>query len=125
MSVSIVLATFDRPEQLRLCLEALGKQESPRRVEVVVIDNHPSSGLTPPVVAGVPGVVLVSEARQGLAYARNAGFVHSSGDIVIATDDDVIMPPDWIERLVAPVERSDTGIVTGNVLPRELQTESQ
>ena len=125
VSVSIALATFDRPEQLKECLEALGKQESPRRIEVVVIDNHPSSGLTPPVVAEFPGVVLVSEARQGLAYARNAGFVHSSGDIVIATDDDVIMPPDWVEKLVAPFERSDVGIVTGNVLPRELETKSQ
>ncbi len=125
VSVSIALATFDRPEQLRECLVALCKQESPRRIEIVVIDNHPSSGLTPPVVADFPGVVLVSEARQGLAYARNAGFVSSSGDIVIATDDDVIMPPDWVEQLVAPFERSDVGIVTGNVLPRELETEFQ
>jgi len=125
VSVSIALATFDRPEQLQECLKALCKQESPRRIEVVVIDNHPSSGLTPPVVADFPGVVLVSEVRQGLAYARNAGFVHSSGDIVIATDDDVIMPPDWVEKLVAPFERSDVGVVTGNVLPRELETESQ
>jgi GT2 family glycosyltransferase len=125
VSVSIALATFDRPQQLRECLKALCAQESPRRVEVVVVDNHPSSGLTPPVVKDFPGVVLVSEQRQGLAYARNAGFVRSSGDIIIATDDDVIMPPDWVEKLVAPFERSDVGVVTGNVLPRELETESQ
>jgi GT2 family glycosyltransferase len=47
------------------------------------------------------------------------------GDIVIATDDDATMPVDWIERLVAPFIRSDVMIVTGNVLPLELETTSQ
>ena len=125
ISVSVVLATYDRPEQLKLSLQALSKQESPRSIEVVVVDNHPSSGLTAPVVAQFPGVILVSETRQGLAYARNAGFIHSSGEIVVATDDDVIMPTDWIEKLVVPFERSDVGAVTGNVLPSELETEPQ
>lgn len=125
ISVSIVLATFDRPEQLMLTLEALHEQKSPRQIEIVVVDNHPSSGMTPPVVARFPDVVIVSEHRQGLAYARNAGFVHSRGDIVVTTDDDVIMPPDWIEQLVSPFIRNEVAIVTGNVLPHELETESQ
>jgi GT2 family glycosyltransferase len=125
VSVSINLATYDRPDDLRNCLRSLVAQKSPRRVEIVVVDNHPVSGLTPPVVAEFPGVVLVSEPRQGLAYARNAGFVASTGDIVIATDDDVTLPPDWLEKLVAPFTRLDVMIVTGNVLPLELETPSQ
>ncbi len=125
VSVSIALATYDRPEQLRECLQALSRQETPGRLEVIVIDNHPASGKTPPIVAEFPGVVLVSEARQGLAYARNAGFVRATGDIVIATDDDVIMPADWVEKMIAPFERTNVGIVTGNVLPRELETQYQ
>jgi len=125
ITASIALATFDRPDQLRECLLALSQQQSPRQLEIIVIDNHPASGKTPPVVAEFPGVTLVSEERQGLAYARNAGFIAAQGDIVIATDEDVVMPPDWAEKMLAPFERSDVGIVTGNVLPRELETESQ
>ncbi|MFW2439119.1 MAG: glycosyltransferase family 2 protein [Arenicellales bacterium] len=125
ISVSVVLATFDRPEQLRQCLQSLQHQETQRKIEIVVVDNHPSSGMTSPVVAEFPEVVLVTEARKGLSYARNAGFIHSSGEIVVATDDDVIMPPQWIEKLVVPFERNDVAAVTGNVLPRELETESQ
>ncbi len=125
ISVSIALATYDRPDQLRECLEALTRLQSPRRIEIIVIDNHPASGQTPPVVRDFPEVILVTEPRQGLAYARNAGFIHATGDIVIATDDDVVMPTDWVEQMVAPFERSDIGIVTGNVLPRELETEFQ
>ncbi|MGB3508368.1 MAG: glycosyltransferase, partial [Microcoleaceae cyanobacterium] len=93
VSVSINLATYDRPDDLRNCLRCLLKQKTSRRVEIIVVDNHPTSGLTPPVVSEFPSVKLISESRQGLAYARNAGFVASTGDIVIATDDDVTLPP--------------------------------
>jgi GT2 family glycosyltransferase len=123
--VSIVVATLDRPNDLRECLRSLVAQVSPRRIEIIVVDNNPTSGLTPPVVAEFPGVVLVEERRKGLAYARNAGFAASTGEIAIATDDDVIAPRDWVEKLVAPFARSDVMVVTGNVLPLELETPSQ
>jgi GT2 family glycosyltransferase len=123
--VSINLATFDRPDDLRNCLKSLLAQKTQHPVEIIVVDNHPASGLTPPVVAEFATVKLVSEPRQGLAYARNAGFVHSRGEVVIATDDDVTLPPDWIEKLVAPFARADVAIVTGNVLPIQLETIDQ
>ncbi|QVL50330.1 MAG: glycosyltransferase [Thiocapsa sp.] len=125
VSVSIVVATYDRPEDLRNCLSSLHAQGTVRTVEIVVVDNHPASKLTPPVVAEFPAVVLVEERRQGLAYARNAGFIAAKGDILIATDDDVTMPADWLEKLLAPFARADVMVVTGHVLPLELETESQ
>ncbi|MEP0911472.1 glycosyltransferase [Leptolyngbya sp. GB1-A1] len=124
-SVSIVVATYDRPDDLRHCLQSLCAQESSRSIEIIVVDNHPVSGLTAPVVEEFSTVKLVQEPRQGLAYARNAGIVASSGTIVAMTDDDVIAPPNWIEQLVAPFTRSDIMAVTGNVLPAELETLSQ
>jgi len=123
--VSVVVATFDRPDDLRNCLKHLKAQQTNRPVEIVVVDNHPESGLTPPVVQEFPEVVLVKETRKGLAYARNAGFVASSGEILIATDDDVTVPPDWLEKLVKSFARSDVMVVTGNVLPLELETKYQ
>ncbi|MGC1528846.1 MAG: glycosyltransferase [Phormidesmis sp.] len=125
VKVSINLATFDRPDDLRNCLTCLLAQKTHRDVEIVVVDNHPSSNLTPPVVAEFPAVRLVREPRQGLAYARNAGFIACTGDIIIATDDDVTIPEDWLEKLVAPFVRADVMIVTGNVLPLQLETPSQ
>ncbi len=123
--VSIVVATLDRPDDLRKCLQTLVAQQTQRLVEIVVVDNNPTSGLTPTVVAEFPNVVLVNEKRRGLAYARNAGFIACMGDIAIATDDDVTVPHDWLEKLVAPFARKDVMVVTGNTLPIELETRSQ
>lgn len=124
-AISIVVATFDRPDDLRECLSHLVNQQTRRKVEIIVVDNHPASGLTAPVVVEFPEVKLISEARRGLAYARNKGFLASNGDIFIATDDDVIAPPDWLEKLIAPFADPKVMVVAGNVLPWRLETRAQ
>lgn len=125
VSASIVVATRDRPDDLRDCLRSLVELRSARPVELIVVDNNPDSGLTAPVVAEFPSARLVRETRGGLSYARNAGIAASRGDIILTTDDDVVVPPDWVERIVKPFVRADVMVVTGNVLPRELETASQ
>lgn len=123
--VSIVIATFDRPHDLRRCLHDVFQQQTQRRVEIIVVDNHPDSGVTASVVADFPEVVYVAEKRQGLSYARNAGICASTGDVIVCTDDDVSMPPDWLEKLLVPFTKADVMVVTGNVLPREIETQAQ
>ena len=81
------LAGFGRrPDDLARCLESLVCQETARPFEIIVVDNVPASGLTPPVVARFPGVKLVAEARAGASYARNAGVLASRGAIVATTE---------------------------------------
>ena len=126
MSVSIVLPTCNRPDDLRRCLAALRAQRPERRMEIVVIDNRPGpASPTPAVVREFDDVCLIEEPRPGLSYARNAGFAAATGDILVAIDDDVTVPEGWLERLVAPFARPEVMAVTGHVLPIELETNSQ
>lgn len=125
IAVSIVVATCDRPTDLRRCLQHLVSQKTVRPVEIVVVDNRPKSGLTAPVVAEFPAVVLLSERRVGSSCARNAGIIHSRGDIVVTIDDDATAPADWLETLLAPFVRAEVMAVTGNILPLELETQAQ
>jgi O-antigen biosynthesis protein len=120
-----VVATRDRPDDLARCLQSLAAQRTIRRLEVIVVDNHPDSGVTAPVAGRFPGVRVVEERRGGLSYARNAGILAATGDIIATTDDDAVCASDWVERLVAAFAREDVAIVTGNVLPIELETEAQ
>jgi GT2 family glycosyltransferase len=124
-SVSVVIATLDRPNDLRTCLESVSAVTRPRKVQIVVVDNHPESGLTAKVVADFPQVKLVAEPRRGLSYARNSGILASCGEFIASTDDDVVVEPDWLQTLIAPFERGDVYAVTGNTLPIELETVPQ
>ncbi|MDQ7786431.1 MAG: glycosyltransferase [Thermodesulfovibrionales bacterium] len=125
ISVSVVIATYDRPDDLRDCLTSLLSQNTKRPVEIIVVDNHPASHITPPVVNEFPDVMLVTEPRKGLSFARNKGIAVCSGDIVITTDDDVTLPSDWLDTLIAPFGSPAVGAVTGNVFPKELETKAQ
>ena len=124
-TVSVIVPTRDRGEDLRRCLASLSTQRTRHTVEVVVVDNHPGSGVVRQVTHAFPAVRVVEERRPGLSYARNTGIAHASGEIIVCTDDDVIAPDDWIEKLMAPFGRPEVMAVTGNVLPLELETEAQ
>jgi GT2 family glycosyltransferase len=124
-TASIVIATLDRPDDLAACLDTVLASTTVHDVEVVVVDNNPASGLTAPVVASHPSVSLVDEPRRGLAHARNAGIRRAGGEIVVTTDDDVRVPPGWLDRLLEPFRRNDVLAVCGNVQPLELANRTQ
>ena len=123
--VTIVVPSCDRGNDLRRCLSSLVTQQTRHTLEIIVVDNRPGTGTARRVAREFTAVRVMDEPRQGLSYARNAGIAAANGSIVVATDDDVAAPTDWIDRLVAPFARPDVQCVTGNVLPLELETEAQ
>jgi O-antigen biosynthesis protein len=124
-AISIIIPTCDRPQDLTNCLTYLCNQTTERTIEIIVADNRPQSGLTPPVVAQFPGVCYVAEPRAGASYARNRAIAASHHEIIVMIDDDVTIPPDWLEKLLAPFARPEIAAVTGNVLPIELDSPAQ
>jgi GT2 family glycosyltransferase len=124
-TVSIVLATLDRPDDLRRSLSDLTKQRTQRPIEILVVDNNPASGTTMEVLREFPNVHLIEEQRRGLSYARNAGIAASKGDIIVSVDDDTRIPEDWLEKLLMPFTQNNVMIVTGNVLPLRQATRAE
>jgi O-antigen biosynthesis protein len=124
-TVSIIIATYHRPEDLRNCLNSIMQQKSTRAKEIIVVNNNSSSGVPPLVMKDFPQVIFINDSRRGTSYARNAGISASTGNIIVTLDDDEIVPPGWLEKLLAPFVRNDAMVVTGNVLPLELETPAQ
>ncbi|MYW00114.1 glycosyltransferase, partial [Streptomyces sp. SID3343] len=125
--VSVVVATRERPDLLAVCLGTLHRQTHPD-VEVIVVDNAPTTDRTASVVrGGRSGLVrYVREPRAGLAVAHNRGIAEAGGELVAFTDDDVLADPDWVASLVAGFDRPERpACVTGLILPAELRTPAQ
>ena len=121
--VSVLICTRDRPDELRRCLASL-PQQTLRPREVIVIDNASRDGRTREVALAA-GAIYLREERPGLDIARNAGARRATSSIVAYTDDDVLLHPTWLERLVAAFDGPQIAAVTGLVLPAELATEAQ
>ncbi|MEM9635020.1 MAG: glycosyltransferase family 2 protein [Pseudomonadota bacterium] len=127
--VTVVVATRDRPDSLLRCLDSLLRQ-SYSAMNIVVVDNAPSSNATADLIAGVfaPGgrVHYARENRPGLGLAHNTGLALALGDIVAFTDDDVIADVDWVAAVASEFALSrKIGCVTGMILPAELETRAQ
>ncbi len=127
--VSVVVATRDRPDALRRCLDSIERLDYPS-FEVIVVDNCPSSATAADVVARLRpargALHYVREDVPGLAHAHNRGLRDARGDIVAFTDDDVVVDRRWLDAIVDAFDDDPTvGAVTGMIMPAAIETESQ
>ncbi|WP_066379088.1 glycosyltransferase family 2 protein [Anabaena sp. CA = ATCC 33047] len=123
-SISVVICTRNRPEQLARCLRSLLNLSQPPQ-QIIVVDNAPADDSTRQIVAQMPEIEYVLEPRPGLSVARNTGIRHCTGEIIAFTDDDVEVHPDWCVRLQQAFVNPKVLAVTGLMLPAELETEAQ
>jgi len=117
--VSVVVATRNRSDWLDDCLATLVAQRTDRVVEFVVVDNA-STDATADVVrswaARDDRVRLVAEPNLGLSRAKNAGLSAAAGDVVLFTDDDVVVDGGWAQALADCLDdHPETGFVTGRI----------
>ncbi|WP_081633365.1 glycosyltransferase [Mycobacterium sp. 360MFTsu5.1] len=126
-AITVIVATRDRPDTLRTCLQTLLAVDYPT-FEVLVVDNDPSSDATQTLIAGefAGRVRYVREDRRGLSWAHNRGLEETTTDIVAFADDDVIVDPGWLTAIAEGfASGEDVGCVTGLILPSELETPAQ
>jgi glycosyltransferase involved in cell wall biosynthesis len=118
--ISIIIPAYNEERYLASCLESVAAQ-TVRPYEVIVVDNN-SHDKTAEIARRYPFVKLLHEPRQGIVYARNAGFDAASGDILARTDADVVLPPDWLERIDGfySQEGTDQYGLSGNGRPNNL-----
>ncbi|TAE76293.1 MAG: glycosyltransferase [Verrucomicrobia bacterium] len=125
IGVSIIVATCDRPSDLRRCLTSIFGLATRRRLQVIVVDNRPGRPGIRQVLQDFPTAELVEEGRPGSSYARNAGLAAAREEIVAMTDDDMVVAADWLERLIEPLARADVAAVSGHTLPASLESEAE
>ena len=122
--VTILIATYRRPEMLRDAVLSLRGVIVPDGVslEVVVVDNDPAGSAravaeeAAAACRDIFAVRYVHETRTGLSYARNRGVEESHGDFIALLDDDVYVSPGWLTAVLDCFERSGAAVVGGRVL---------
>jgi len=120
-SVSLIIPTRNRPEQLRSCLEACARLEYPRHLlEFLLVDD----GSSPPVsqlLEALPGGVRARILRQNLsgpAAARNRGIEEAAGELLVFLDDDCLPVPDWLLRFADAYRKRPSAAFGGRTVNR-------
>jgi glycosyltransferase involved in cell wall biosynthesis len=126
--ITVVVCTRERPGALARCLDSLLVQEyMPARI--LVVDNAPATGATAEVVRSAARrgpVDYLKEPRPGLSFARNAAEAVTRGEIVAWIDDDELADRWWLAEVArALVENPDADVISGVIVPAELETRAQ
>jgi 2-polyprenyl-3-methyl-5-hydroxy-6-metoxy-1,4-benzoquinol methylase/GT2 family glycosyltransferase len=101
MKITAIVPTYQRPTDLKRCLEAFKKQTRPVDQLFVIVRDTDAESWTflqsfnseflplQPLKVKEPGVIA----------AMNCGLNEACGDIIAFTDDDAAPRPQWLERI--------------------------
>ena len=136
MTLSVVIATKNRPQDLEATVASLLAQ-SCTADELIVIDQSNDSASKRAVEravanrrrfqGGAPVLQYIHKSNiPGAAAARNVGIDLARGDILVFLDDDVILEPDFLREMLAVYEQDRaaagvSGIITNYERPPRWQ----
>lgn len=114
LTASVVIPTYNRPRDLHACIESILSQKR-LPLEIVVVDDGNLEELPLKAEAEAAGVGYVyhRKKKRGLTASRNAGIAVSSGQIVFFLDDDVVLYPDYVDRILRVFEEDEGRAIGG------------
>lgn len=108
--VTVTVTNWNGRHYLDGCLESIFAQ-TVQPAEVVLVDNASDDGSVEHVTEHWPAVRIVSlPTNEGPCPARNAGLEAANTPLVFSVDNDALLAPDCLERLL-PHLRDDVVIV--------------
>jgi glycosyltransferase involved in cell wall biosynthesis len=102
--VSVVIPTYNRPRELRLCLDGFAAQTAaPELFEIIVVDDGSTEDCSAAVAAHQASldVRFHRAPHGGPSAARNAGIRMARAPWLVLYDDDLRPRPELIDRCVA------------------------
>jgi glycosyltransferase involved in cell wall biosynthesis len=119
ISISLVICTRNRAQQLNTCLAYIAALNTSTPWELIVVDNGSSDGTSHVLrefarSASFP-VIILSEPVPGLGRARNRGWRAARGEIIAFTDDDCYVLPDFPDRVFEPFGDPKLGYCGGRI----------
>lgn len=121
-SLSVILCAHNpRPAHFQATLDGLRAQDLPLSAwELIIIDNLSDEPLASRFdISWHPRGRIIVESTLGLAHARRRGYQESTGALIVHSDDDNILDPDYLRNawqvyLTFP----QMGTFGGNVIAR-------
>ena len=114
---SVVVATFNRRDDLFRLLNSLKQQTTPAdQFEIIVACDGSTDGTIEMVrqfQALCGNLRLLELSNRGPAAARNAAAREARGQYLAFTDDDCVAAPDWLAQILEAFRDTDTVAIQG------------
>ncbi len=105
--ISLVIPTYNRPEDMRRVLESLTTVEYPSW-EVLVVDqseDERTRTIVEDLAPRLPQLRYRSLSVKGCSHGRNVGIQETDSQIIAFLDDDCTVGPDWLTQAAQTFHR--------------------
>jgi succinoglycan biosynthesis protein ExoA len=114
--VSVVIPTFNEERSLGATLESVRAQGYGNVIEVLVADGR-STDSTREIAHRFPGVRVIDNPARLQAAGLNRALGECRGEIVVRVDGHCLLAPDYVDRCVGALQRTNAAIVGGAMSP--------
>lgn len=114
---SVIIPNWNGLRLLRPCLDALRRQTVPD-AEVIVVDNASTDGSVEALRREYSEVRVIALATNGGYTAGcNVGLREAHGEVLVLLNNDTEAAPDWLEALLAGLERHpEAGMAASRIM---------
>jgi len=124
-SISIIVPTYSRRNQLEKCLNNLEKLDYPEdKHEIIVVNDISGDGtqeLLQQKKEQLPNLKPINrKGKSGIGSARNKALEKATGEYIFFTDDDCLVPKDWIQQHFKRREKHRVEVVNGVQYPQNV-----
>jgi len=107
---SVVIPAFNEENFIAKTLESVLEQDF-KDFEIIVVDNNSTDKTAQ--IAKKFGAIVFSEKNQGIAFARQKGFLNVKGEIIASTDADTILPKNWLSKIFGEFKKNENLVAFG------------
>jgi polysaccharide pyruvyl transferase CsaB len=112
---SIVVVTYNNLPLNRLCLESIIRNTEYPNYEIIVVDNASEDG-TPVLLRYMESrysniKIILNQENRGFAAANNQGLARATGEYFVLLNNDTVVPPGWLSRLLSHLRTDEVGMV--------------
>jgi len=105
LPVSVAIPAYNESVNIAGTLKYLKYQDYKGEIRIIVCDNGSSDNTVE--IAEELGALVVKEKRKGSRFAYDTAIRASDTDIVLITNADVKIPPNWVSSLVSVFDDPD------------------
>jgi cellulose synthase/poly-beta-1,6-N-acetylglucosamine synthase-like glycosyltransferase len=110
--ISVCIPVKNGEGRLEHCLQSLRDLDYPQeKIEIIIADGLSTDRTVD--IAKAYGALVLTNPKQIVASGRNIAFGAATGAYIASTDDDCVVPPNWLTVALTAFEDPEVGAIGG------------